>query len=79
VLLESLRLQHGLPGVSVTMIFSDGSTWTGTGGMADIRRGTPVHEETAFALASISKTFTAAVILDLVAEGRLGLEEPVSR
>jgi D-alanyl-D-alanine carboxypeptidase len=78
-LLESLRVEHGLPGVSATIIFPDGSTWTATSGMADVKRGTPVRDDTAFALASISKTFTAAVVLDLVAEGRLSLEERVAR
>jgi D-alanyl-D-alanine carboxypeptidase len=65
--------------VSATIIFPDGSTWTATSGMADVKRGTPVREDTAFALASISKTFTAAVVLDLVAEGRLSLEERVAK
>lgn len=78
-LLESLRVQHGLPAVSATIIFPDGSTWSAASGMADVKGGTPVSEETAFALASITKTFTAAVVLDLVAEGRLGLDERVAR
>lgn len=79
VLLGSLRVQHGLPGVSATIIFPDGSTWTATSGMADVRGGTPVTEDTAFALASITKTFTAAVVLDLVAERRLSLDERVAK
>jgi D-alanyl-D-alanine carboxypeptidase len=77
--LESLRVEHELPGVSATIIFADGSTWTATSGMADIRGGAPVTEGTAFALASITKTFTAAVVLDLVAEGRLSLDERVAK
>ena len=74
-LLESLRVEHALPGVSATIIFADGSRWTATGGMADVKSGTPVQDETAFALASITKTFTAALVLDLAAERRLSLEE----
>jgi CubicO group peptidase (beta-lactamase class C family) len=35
--------------------------------------------ETVFLLASITKPMTAAVLMDLVEEGRLGLEDPVSR
>jgi D-alanyl-D-alanine carboxypeptidase len=37
-----------------------------------------VTPDTAFALASISKTFTAAVVLRLVDEGRLGLDQRVA-
>ena len=63
-----------MPGVSVAIIFPDGTTWVGTSGMADVAARTPVTPDTAFAIASISKTFTAALILALVDEGRIDLE-----
>jgi D-alanyl-D-alanine carboxypeptidase len=43
--------------------------------MADVAARRKVTPDTAFSVASISKTFTAALILDLVSEGRLGLED----
>lgn len=73
--LDELRVKHGIPGVSAAIIFDDGSTWTGVSGLADVAARRRVTPETAFALASISKTFTAALILDLAAEGRLSLED----
>lgn len=72
--LTSARVKLGMPGVSATILFPDGSAWTGTSGMADIKHKVPMRPSTAFPLASISKTFTAALILQLVDEGRLGLE-----
>ncbi len=61
--------------MSVTILFPDGASWTGTSGLADIAAGTPVSPRTAFAIASMSKTFTSALILQLVDEGRLHLTD----
>ncbi|MFP4289481.1 MAG: serine hydrolase domain-containing protein [Bacteroidales bacterium] len=46
-------------------------------GYADFRNNTPLTSETSFQLASISKTFTSAAILQLHNEGYLCLDEPV--
>jgi len=76
--LDELRQTHGIPGASVAIIFDDGSTWTGVSGFADVAARRRVTPNTIFAIASISKTFTAALVLDLVAEGRLALEDGAS-
>ncbi len=76
--LDAWRAKHFVPGVSVAMLWDDGRTWLGTSGDADIASGRAVTPETGFALASISKTFTAAVVLDLVDEGKLRLDERVA-
>jgi D-alanyl-D-alanine carboxypeptidase len=72
--LDRWRAKTGSPGVSVSIVFADGSTWDGVSGLADVRSRRPVTPDTAFAVASVSKTFTAALILDLVADGRLALD-----
>jgi len=77
--LTNLRKKYGYPGVSVAIIFPDGSTWAGTSGLADIEAGTPVTPSTAFAIASVSKTFTAALVMALVQDGKVGLDTPVAR
>lgn len=47
-------------------------------GMADLEARVPVDlNHTMFPLASITKTFTATAVAQLVAEGRLGLDTPV--
>jgi D-alanyl-D-alanine carboxypeptidase len=76
--LERLRVRQAIPGISVAMIFPDGTSWTGTSGQAIVATRTPVTSDTVFAAASISKTFTAAAALALVEEGRLGLDESVA-
>ncbi len=76
--LDRLRTRAHIPGISVAIMYPDGSTWIGTSGLADLGTSDPVTERTAFAIASISKTFTAALILALRDDGRLDLDVPVS-
>lgn len=76
--LDKWRIKHAVPGVSVAILTNDGRSWLGTSGLADVAGGKTVTPETGFALASISKTFTAAVVLQLVSEGKLKLDEPVA-
>lgn len=77
--LDEIIGKLGIPGASVTVIFPDGSSWTGTSGFADVRARTPVEPDTAFAIASISKTYTSALILALAEEGSIDLGARVSR
>jgi D-alanyl-D-alanine carboxypeptidase len=74
--LDAARARMGIPGVSVTIIFGDGTIWTGTSGRSDVDARVAVDAETAFALASISKTYTAAAVLALADEGRIDLDTP---
>jgi D-alanyl-D-alanine carboxypeptidase len=67
-----------IPGVSVAILWDDGRVWAGASGLRDVRRGEPMTTGTAFALASVSKTLTAAVVLQLVDEGRLSLDARVA-
>ena len=76
--LNKLRSKYAIPGVSVTIILADGSTWTGTSGYANVRKKTRVKDDTAFALASVSKTYTSALIMALANEGKLDLDARVS-
>ena len=67
------------PGVAV-IITDDGETvYAGGRGLADVDAARPISSRTVFRIGSITKQFTAAVILQLVEEGRLSLEDPVSR
>ena len=73
--LDRVRPKLGIPGISATVIFPDGTAWSGATGLADVVGKTPVTAETPFAYASMSKTFTSAVVLQLIAEGRLRLSD----
>jgi D-alanyl-D-alanine carboxypeptidase len=66
----------GHEGVSASVIFADGLQWTGVAGKAG---GAPLLEEQLIWIASITKTMTGALILQLADEGALRLDDPVSR
>ena len=73
--LDRVRAALAIPGASVAITFPDGWTWTGSSGLADIAARTPVTPDTAFAFASISKTFTSALVLQLIDAGELRLTD----
>jgi len=76
--LQTLLKRSGIPGVSAAIVWDDGRRWSGAAGSADLATARVMTPETAFALASVSKTLTAAVVLQLVSEGRLALDQPVA-
>lgn len=76
--LDRLRERLSIPGVSVAILWDDGRQWLGASGDRNVKTGDPMTTGTAFALASISKTLTAGVVLQLVEEGRLSLDQRVA-
>jgi CubicO group peptidase (beta-lactamase class C family) len=75
--LERVRAKYGIPGVSASILFADGSIWHGAAGLADVAAKREVTDDTAFPVASVSKTFTAALILSLAEDGLLDLDASV--
>ena len=75
------RAISGLPDTEVTgaMVRVSGASghWLGTSGVAGIHTGAPVNPHGHFRIGSITKTFTATVVLQLAAERRVDLDRPV--
>ena len=62
------------------MILEDGEVlWTQGFGYADVERRVPATPDTLYHIASVTKTFTAILVLQLVEQGKLDLDAPVSR
>jgi len=75
--LDRARETYGLDVLALGIRVGNGS-WTGVSGVA--RDGvTPLDGDSPFGIASITKTFTASVVLQLVEEGSLALDGDVSR
>lgn len=64
---------NGIPGISAAVATRDGVVWSGVAGLADLQSDIPVQPNMLFGIGSITKTFFAVVILQLVEEGRLNL------
>jgi CubicO group peptidase (beta-lactamase class C family) len=72
-------LAQGSPGMAVA-VGKGGRVLLSRGyGFADLEHRAPVTRDTVFSLASITKQFTAAAVLLLAEDGKLKLEEPVSK
>src|SRR6195952_5937859 len=68
----------GVPGISASVGTSKGIAWQSTAGLADIENQVPVVSNNIFGIGSITKVFTAVVILQLVEEKLLKLSDIVS-
>jgi CubicO group peptidase (beta-lactamase class C family) len=68
-----------LPSVSAAVFRGEELAWSEAIGLADVEQGVEASPDTQYAVASITKTFTAASILQLRDEGRLDLEDPLSK
>jgi len=79
VRLDNLRTASKIPGM-VAGIVKDGQVlWIKNYGSADIQNNKPVSNSTIFHLASLTKTFASAVIIQLVNENKISLNDPVSK
>lgn len=65
-----------VPGIAVG-VYKDGETELAGYGTVNIETSYPVLPETLFQIGSISKTFTATLVLQLVDEGKFDLDVPV--
>src|SRR5262245_10535164 len=70
--------QWKVPGLTATIHFPDGSTWTGANGLADPTRDVAAEPDTTFVVGSITKTFVTAAIMQLADEGKLSIDDPLS-
>ncbi|TCC43943.1 class A beta-lactamase-related serine hydrolase [Kribbella capetownensis] len=75
--LDSL-VAAGAAGVLVQYRDADGP-WSGASGVAELGTQDPVDPTGSFRIGSVTKTFTATVVLQLIGEGALGLEDKVDR
>ncbi|MEA1887637.1 MAG: serine hydrolase domain-containing protein [Bacteroidota bacterium] len=65
----------GIPGLSVAIGKGDSIVWEGTAGYSDLIEKDHVKTNDKFGIGSITKTFIAVVILQLVEEGKLDLDK----
>jgi CubicO group peptidase (beta-lactamase class C family) len=73
---ENTREKLDIPGLSIGVL-SGGVIRTAGFGTGNIEKGSPVWGESLFQVGSISKTFTAALVLQLIEQGELDLDAPV--
>jgi CubicO group peptidase (beta-lactamase class C family) len=77
--LEGDRERLKIPGLSAVILEDGDVLWTQGFGYADVERHLPATPDTLYHIASVTKTFTAILVLQLVEQGKLDLDAPVSR
>lgn len=75
---DDARQRVPVPGLSVAIRLPSGELWSGVSGLASLRPEREVTPDTVFAVASITKTFVTALILQLAEEGVLSLDDPLA-
>lgn len=75
---SEMQSQH-IPGLSL-LIAKDGKAVRAEGfGLANVELQVPVQPETIFQSGSVGKQFTATAVMMLVEEGKIGLDDPLTK
>lgn len=80
--LADILMQHLADGKTpgaVAGVWTSSNRWVGASGSDDLDTGDPMRVEDVFRIGSVTKTFTATVVLQLVDEGALRLEDPLDQ
>ncbi len=75
--IEQQRQQLKIPGISAAVVLPDGTTWLGVSGKSS--EGGFMDSNMLFGLGSVSKTYIAALVVQLEAEGLLSVDDPIGK
>lgn len=78
-LVKSEMAKHQIPGLVIKIVQHGTETKTAAYGFANLEWNVPATTETVFEIGSVTKQFTAACILLLAENGKLSLDDPISR
>jgi CubicO group peptidase (beta-lactamase class C family) len=70
---------NGVGGVTVGVVVGADLVWTKSYGEADMKNHVPARQETVYRIGSITKQFTAIMLLQLVQAGKVHLSDPVEK
>jgi len=75
---EKEMYARSIPGAAVAVLKDGALIFKKAYGTANLETDTPVHDDSIFELASVTKPFTATAIMLLVQEGKINLDAPVT-
>jgi len=70
--------KHDIVGLSIALVDGNATLWEQGFGFSNRESQVPATEKTLYKVASITKLFTATAIMQLVEEGRVNLDAPVT-
>ncbi len=77
--LDSIRVVLRIPGMAAAIAKDGQIVWSKGFGYADAREERPATPSTPFHLASLTKPFAAVIVMQLVEQGLVSLDDPVSQ
>jgi CubicO group peptidase (beta-lactamase class C family) len=77
--LEDLRNLLMIPGMSAAVVKDQKLVWAKGFGFADYENKIPATENTPYRIASLTKTFASTLIMQLVEQGKISLDDPMSK
>lgn len=77
--IEKIMQDRRVPSAVVVVKSQSKGDWTGTFGTRTLDGGDPPTVDDHYRIGSITKTMTGTIVLQLVQEGKLGLDDPVSK
>jgi CubicO group peptidase (beta-lactamase class C family) len=78
VALDELK-ETNTPGAALAIVSGDRLVFAKGFGVTSIETGDPVTPDTLFRIGSVTKMFTAAVLVTLAEEGRIKIDEPIGK
>lgn len=75
----ALRELLEIPGLSAAIVEKGELVWWRAYGLREKSRKLPTTTDTVFPIASVTKTFTALLVMQMVEQGKLSLDDPVSK
>jgi CubicO group peptidase (beta-lactamase class C family) len=76
--LDSIRVELRIPGMAAAISQRDEIVWSRGFGVADVETGRPATDTTSFPVASVTKSVAAIVLMQLVEQGLVDLDDPIS-
>ncbi len=78
-MVEKVMQEQGLAGITVGIRYGNHPAYVQGYGLANEASGLPASVNTVYEIGAITRQFTAAAIMELDEQGRLGLNDPVSK
>jgi CubicO group peptidase (beta-lactamase class C family) len=78
-LIPAWMAKHKAPALSVAIVTDNQLSWSKGYGFLDLENSVPANADTAYRLASITKSITATAVMQLVEKGKLDLDAPIQK
>ena len=78
-ILDAVSNDYDSTGILATMVAKNGENWTGSSGCTNHNKKLPVTNRSLFNIASVTKLYTATLIMSLVERDKLALDDSLSK